>query len=73
MAIGQSSEAANARLKEIEATDLLYHANQEPSSELHALMEVIMKLLQKSTDWQTVVAELKNTVQLIRNISLIGH
>ena len=32
-----------------------------------------MKLLQKSTDWQTVTAELKNTVQLIRNLSLIDH
>ena len=73
MNISQSSEAANARLKEIDATDLLYHANQEPSKELHALMEIIMKLLQKSTDWQTVTAELKNTVQLIRNLSLIDH
>ena len=49
--IKESTEAADTRLKEIEATDLLYHANQEPSAELNALMEIIMKLLNKPTDW----------------------
>ena len=62
LAIKESTEAADARLKEIEATDLLYHANQQPSAELHALMEIIMKLLNKPTDWQTISAEMKNTV-----------
>ena len=42
----------------------------DPPEWFVTLMEAVMTLLQKPTDWASIEAEIKNPVQLVRNLSL---
>ena len=63
-------EKTEKALKEIEATDFMEKVGPDPPEWFVTLMEAVMTLLQKPTDWASIEAEIKNPVQLVRNLSL---
>ena len=63
-------EKTEKALKEIEGTDFMEKVGSEPPEWFLTIMEAVMTLLKKPTDWNSIEIEIKNHVQLIRNLSL---